>query len=221
MRNEIDLSRLRPSRLSRVVVLVSTLGVALIAAWVFAPILLANYVAVTATVAASPKPTQIHQEPASLASSAPVGPAAPAAAAPAANTTAVAATEDDSSPPAPGGFGTRANVPWPSDAAATPARPAQPAAPVRTAALTQPAAASQPAQPSEPASGDALQLAAVDPAPATAEPFDHVPLPRKRPSRLIAASLSIPLPRPRPSNIAGDPPPADQSLFDLQVDRMR
>ncbi|HZE47081.1 MAG TPA: hypothetical protein VE087_09395 [Xanthobacteraceae bacterium] len=50
----------RPSRVSRVAVILSTLGVALIAAWVFAPMLLASH---TATVPAAPKPRTVAQQP--------------------------------------------------------------------------------------------------------------------------------------------------------------
>jgi hypothetical protein len=61
--------------------------------------------------------------------------------------------------------------------------------------------------------------AAVAPQDTPAEPVENVPLPRKRPSRLIEASLSIPLPRPRPG-IDGDAPP-ELSVFERQVERMR
>ena len=50
----------RPSRVSRVAVILSTLGVALIAAWVFAPMLLASH---TASVPAAPKPRTVAQQP--------------------------------------------------------------------------------------------------------------------------------------------------------------
>ena len=50
----------RPSRVSRVAVILSTLGVALIAAWVFVPMLLASH---TATVPAAPKPRTVAQQP--------------------------------------------------------------------------------------------------------------------------------------------------------------
>jgi hypothetical protein len=70
-----------------------------------------------------------------------------------------------------------------------------------------------------PANAD-MQVAAVAPQDTPAEPFDNVPLPRKRPSRLIEASLAIPLPRPRPEIEGGDTPP-ELSAFERQVDRMR
>ena len=56
----VDLPDEPPSRVSRVVVIVCTLGVALIAAWVFAPILLANY---AATVPAVPRSPAVALEP--------------------------------------------------------------------------------------------------------------------------------------------------------------
>src|SRR5262249_25280384 len=63
-----------------------------------------------------------------------------------------------------------------------------------------------------------LQFAAVDPG-IDAEAAENVPLPRSRPSRLIAQRLAIPLPRPRPDieSELGAPP----TTFDLQVERMR
>src|SRR5712671_5860188 len=54
-----EVANQRPSRVSRVAVILSTLGVALIAAWVFAPMLLASH---TATVPA-PKPRTVAQQP--------------------------------------------------------------------------------------------------------------------------------------------------------------
>src|ERR1700693_1235409 len=54
-RDELDLSDLQPSRIARVVVVASTLAVILIAAWVFAPILLAKYGSATATAATGPQ----------------------------------------------------------------------------------------------------------------------------------------------------------------------
>ena len=50
----------RPSRVSRVAVILSRLGVALIAAWGFAPMLLASH---TASVPAAPKPRTVAQQP--------------------------------------------------------------------------------------------------------------------------------------------------------------
>ncbi|MEA2994948.1 MAG: hypothetical protein QOG74_497 [Alphaproteobacteria bacterium] len=55
-----EVANQRPSRISRVAVILSTLGVALIAAWVFAPMLLASH---TATVPAAPKPRTVAQQP--------------------------------------------------------------------------------------------------------------------------------------------------------------
>src|ERR1700730_7208027 len=55
-----EVANQRPSRVSRVAVILSTLGVALIAAWVFAPMLLASH---TATVPAVPKPRTVAQQP--------------------------------------------------------------------------------------------------------------------------------------------------------------
>lgn len=69
------------------------------------------------------------------------------------------------------------------------------------------------------ANADTTQAATAAPDDPPAEPFDNVPLPRKRPSRLIAASLAIPLPRPRPE--IEPEAPAGPTAFDLQVERMR
>jgi hypothetical protein len=78
-------------------------------------------------------------------------------------------------------------------------------------------ATAQPAAP--PAEADTTRLAAVAPQDTPAEAVENVPLPRKRPSRLIAASLMIPLPRPRPEIEVEAP--AAPTTFDLQVERMR
>jgi hypothetical protein len=184
MRNELDISHDRPSRLSRVAVIFSTLGVAVIAAWVFVPILLANYTNYAATVAAGPKPRVVAERPVVVA------PAAPPAA-PATDTTAVASPEDDATPPSPGGFNSAGAVPWPV-----------------------------PAAPPAPAPADTMRLASAEPATATQDAGEVVPLPRKRPSHTIAARLAIPLPRPRPE-IENDVPPAELSAFERQVERMR
>ena len=206
MRNEIDLSQHRPSRISRVVLIVSTLGVALIAAWVFAPILLANYTAATATLSAGPKPRPIAQDQAPRAAS------AAQAATPAPITTA-SASADEQAPPAAAptrltGFGTSAAASWPKD---------PPALPQDSATMS-----IQPAPPAPADDADTMRLASAAPAAtATAEALDNVPLPRKRPSHLIAARLAVPLPRPRPTDIEGDAPSPNQAAFDLQVERMR
>jgi hypothetical protein len=64
-----DVANERPSRVSRVAVILSTLGVALIAAWVFVPMLLASH---TATVPAAPKPRTVAQQPVTAPPPAPV-----------------------------------------------------------------------------------------------------------------------------------------------------
>jgi len=65
-----------------------------------------------------------------------------------------------------------------------------------------------------------MQLASASPAAPAADDVETVPLPRSRPSRLIAARLAIPLPRPRP-DIRGDGTSAEQAAFERQVERMR
>lgn len=211
MRNEFDYVHERPSRLSRAVVLLSTVGVALIAAWVFIPILLANYAAHTATSAAKPVSPEAVREPATASVS--VVRSAAAATAPVAaasgTTTALASPADDAAPPprvsaAPSApsFGARALIPWPGD---------QPLA--ETARL--PAASAAPAD--TPSTRFAAISATTDPV----DPADKVPLPRRRPNRTIAAHLAIPLPRPRPDIVSENTPPSRPTTFDLQVDRMR
>src|SRR3979411_761215 len=64
----------RPSRVSRVAVILSTLGVASIAAWVFAPMLLASH---TASVPAAPKPRTVAQQPVHAPPPAPSPPGPP------------------------------------------------------------------------------------------------------------------------------------------------
>ena len=58
-RDELDLSDYRPSRLPRVLLAVSTLAVALVAAWLFAPMLLAKFPKVAAIAAVGPKNTRV------------------------------------------------------------------------------------------------------------------------------------------------------------------
>jgi len=197
--DEIDLSQHRASRLPGILVIVAALGVAAIAAWVFTPILMSKDSAATAGLFNKTKPRPAAQDqpttqPAAptlaSAQSTPVAPAAP----PQPDT--AAATDDRTATttlgPAVASAGT--STPWPQDRG------------IQVA--TAPAAAP-----------DTIQVATAEPGDTAAEPFDNVPLPRKRPSRLIAASLAIPLPRPRPE-IEPDPSP-EQTTFDLQVERMR
>jgi hypothetical protein len=72
-----------------------------------------------------------------------------------------------------------------------------------------------------------VRLASVAPADnnadtaANADQPSNVPLPRSRPSRLIAARLAIPLPRPRPDIDNSDAPTPAMKAFELQVERMR
>lgn len=213
MRNELDLSQHHASRWPRVVLIVSTLGVALVAAWVFTPILLANYSAMTATLRAGAKPRAVapDQPTAPTLASAQAGPVEPAAPAPI--TTALASTDEQAAAantPAAAPAGPAAET----TAAVTPTLPPWPQDRGLQVAAPAPMAAPPPAD-----DAGSMQVASVSPTIPAAEPFDRVPLPRKRPSRQIAASLVIPLPRPRPE-IEGDPPP-EPSLFDLQVERMR
>jgi hypothetical protein len=192
----IHLVQERPSRLSRVVVIVSTIGVALIAAWVFAPILLANH---TASVPSGAKTRVTAQQPISVH---PVTVRSPAAldSTPA---PAAAPPQDEAAPPAPAvttsassRFDTPSLAPWPTDTAS-----------------------SAPA-PSAPALTDTIRTASVTPESASTDAAEFVPLPRSRPSHAIALRLGIPLPRPRPETEV-DIPAAEQSAFERQVDRMR
>jgi hypothetical protein len=191
--DEIDLSQHRASRLPVVLVIVAVLGVALTAAWVFTPMLMSKDSAATAGLFSRAKPH----------TPAPDQPAAPTPAMPAAqpepDTTATASIDNPSAAPAapPGPVvASAAATPWPQNRG------------IQAEANAAPA----------PANAD-MQVAAVAPQDTPTGPFDNVPLPRKRPSRLIEASLAIPLPRPRPE-IEGDAPP-ELSAFERQVDRMR
>jgi hypothetical protein len=180
-----------------VVVIASALGVAIIAAWVFAPNLLAGYTAATATLSAGPKPRPIAQDKAPPAAPAPI--------------TTASASADEQAPPAAAptrlaGFDTSAAASWPKDPPAFP--------------QDAPTMSIQPAPPAPADDADTMRLASAAPAAASAEALDNVPLPRKRPSHLIASRLAIPLPRPRP-DIEGDAPSPNQAAFDLQVERMR
>jgi hypothetical protein len=157
-----DVTDRRPSRVSRVAVILSTIGVAVIAAWVFVPILLANY---AASIPAAPKSRNVAQQPVI------VPPPAPVVATPA---PAVAPTLDE----------TTASVPPPALAAAAPARSEPPSLPswpadaaVEAAADTGAThlAATAPAEPAE-----AVPLPRKRPRLAIAARLG-VPLPRPRP----------------------------------------
>jgi hypothetical protein len=117
----------RPSRVSRVAVILSTLGVALIAAWVFAPMLLASH---TASVPAAPKPRTVAQHPVIAPPPAPVV------------TTKVVAPpreEATASVTPPARLDTPSIAPWPADPA--------PEAPTETGAIRM--TATPPTEPAE------------------------------------------------------------------------
>ena len=198
--DEIDLSRHRPSRLPGMLVIGAAIGVALIAAWFFTPILMSKDSAATASLLPAPKARAAAQDQAPVLASAQATPVAPAAAA------AAAAADDPASPPAP--------------AAAAP-RPPPRRRGVRRRRGRRAGACRSPrrSRAAPPAEADTTRLAAVAPQDTPAEAVENVPLPRKRPSRLIAASLVIPLPRPRPEIEVEAP--AAPTAFDLQVERMR
>jgi hypothetical protein len=197
--DEIDLSRHRASRLPGVLVIVAALGVALIAAWFFTPILMSKDSALTASLFSKIKPRAPAQDQPAAAPT--VASARPAPAAPTAqpepDTTASIDNPSAAPAAAPGPVvASAAASPWPQSRG------------IQAEASAAPA----------PANAD-MQVAAVAPQDTPAEPFDNVPLPRKRPSRLIEASLAIPLPRPRPE-IETDTSP-ELSAFEQQVERMR
>jgi hypothetical protein len=125
-RSEFELSQRGPSRAARVVVLLATIGVAVIAGWVLAPILLANY---AATIAAVPPPPAVEPPVPRV-----MRPAAVAAPAP----TTTAVIDEERAPTAPGlaaappPFQATAGLtsPWPTDTPAAPtAEPKLAAAP--------------------------------------------------------------------------------------------
>ena len=222
MRDELDIAFDRPSRVSRVVVLLSTLAVAGIAIWVFSPILLANYTAFTmARTTGGPPPAAPVAATRAIAAVAPVAPAAAATPTTSSSDTTAAAAADEPAapsavPPALRNFNARAGSGWPNDPPAASLPPA-------FAATNDPPVTSAIAPPNDPpaarADANTMRLAAVSPATASTDAANTVPLPRARPSRLIAARLAIPLPRPRPD--IPDEAPARPSSFDLQVERMR
>src|SRR5690242_11364974 len=182
MRNdhdEIDLSQQRASRLPGVLVIAAALGVALIASWIFTPTLISKGTAVTAgffskVKPSPPTPDQPAAPPAasapSLASARPVPAVPPRQPQPettATVPTAAASTDDQATPAATPGPAVASGTatPWPGS------RGIQAEANAATA--------------------DTMQVA-MPPQDTSAEPVDNVPLPRKRPSRLIEASLAIP-----------------------------
>ncbi|HEX4554564.1 MAG TPA: hypothetical protein VH249_11290 [Xanthobacteraceae bacterium] len=105
-----DLADKGPSRISRVAVILSTLGVALIAAWVFAPMLLANY---ASSVPAAPKSRNLAPYPV-------IAPP-PVAAAPApAEDETTASVPPPAAAPGPARFEPPPLPPWPAEAAVEP-----------------------------------------------------------------------------------------------------
>jgi len=207
MRDEIELGPAAPSGVSRLMVLVATLGAVIIGAWVLVPVLLNNYVAHSARVAPSKQRAVAEERAIPLASAAILAPT-PASA-------AVLPPPPDAPPSMQRDDAALAD---PDTTAALPADAAEPApsGPIEVAAAT-----SWPAEPPPPPvqpTAPALQLAAAPPAPADAT--INLPLPRSRPSRTIAARLAIPLPRPRPE-IASDGPSAEERAFERDVERMR
>ena len=204
--DDLDLSRHRGSRIPGMLVIGAALGVALIAAWVVTPILISRDSAATGWLfaRAKPRPAAQEQAPAPMLASAQATPVTAPTAPPAADPAPPASTEDQAAAPSP--------------TAATPAVADTTASPSLNAPWPQGRGIQVAAAP--PADVGAMQEAtAAPPEPPAMVPVDNVPVPRKRPSRQIAASLITPLPRPRPE-IDGDPPPAP-STFDLQVERMR
>jgi len=198
--DEIDLSQHRSSRLPGLLVIGAAIGVALIAVWVLAPILMPKESAATAS-ASSAKPRPAAPQALASAQSPPAAPTTDTTA------TVAAPTDDAAAAPAPAAPPPRAEPPpW----SASPWPPQSRGIQVAAA----------PAAGVAPAAGDSMRLGAVAPQDPPAEPFDAVPLPRKRPGRLIAASLVIPLPRPRPE-IEVEEPAAAPTTFDLQIERMR
>ena len=202
--DDIDLSQHRSSRLPGLLVIGAAIGVALIAVWVFAPLLLSKESAATASVSA-PKPRPAAPE--ALAA------VQPPPAAPTTDTTAAVAarTDDPAAAPAPAAAPPRAETtattPWNASPWPPQSRGIQVAA--------------APAAGVAPAAGDSMRLGAVAAQDPPAEPFDTVPLPRKRPTRLIAASLVVPLRRPRPEIEVVEEPAAAPTTFDLQIERRR
>lgn len=206
MRDEIELGPAAPSGISRLMVLVATLGAVIIGAWVLVPVLLNNYVAHSTRMAPA-KQRAVAEERAI-----PLGPAAVLAPTPA--SAAVLPPPPDAPPSMQRADAALADL---DTTAALPADATEPApsGPMEVAAATSwPAEPPPPVQPTAPA----LQLAAAPPAPADAT--INLPLPRSRPSRTIAARLAIPLPRPRPE-IASDGPSAEEKAFERDVERMR
>jgi len=205
--DDIDLSRHRRSRLPGLLVIGAAISVALIAAWIFTPILMSKDSAATTSQLSTPKARVPARDQAPALASAQATPVEPAA------DTTVAA-DDPAFPSVPGA----APAAGPETTAAT---PRSAAAPWPQSRAIQFAAA--------PAEADTTRLATVAPqdthagdthaGDTPAEASENIPLPRRRPSRLIAASLAIPLPRPRPE--IDVEVPAGPTTFDLQVERMR
>jgi len=169
MRNASEFSYRPYSHTGRAVVLLSMIGGVLIAAWVCAPLLLAND---KPTIAAAAPPRATVAQPV-------VTPAIAFA--------PKAAAAIEQAPPA--------------------------AVPVSAAASVPPVAANV-------ALANRWSNDFAAPALAIRRPSESVPLPRKRPSLIVAARLAAPLPRPRPE-IEGEASGEEISALELQVQRQR
>src|SRR5262249_48467706 len=187
--------------------------------WVFVPILLASYTPSTAPPVAAPKPRAIAREPsapvavatASTRSVVRMPPATPEAPVPAAPATIRAVTDTDPVP--------RRDQPAAPLSAPAAIAPAPPPSGLSAAAAAVPWPIAAPTA-SPPPRTPNMQFASASPTAPAADDGETVPLPRSRPSRLIAARLAIPLPRPRP-DILSDGTSAEQAAFERQVERMR
>ena len=207
-----DVSIERPSRLSRVVVVLSALAVGFLAVWILTPIVLANLGATNAAVPAAREASSAPREAKDLVLPLPAEPAKPEPA-----KIDVAKADPPPEPePAPAAPTAAPEPPVPAFAAASPSALGMssepPAQQVAASTIPWPV----PGGDIEPAAGPSAVPAASPPP----EDFGPVPLPRKRPNPMLAsARLGIPLPRPRPDAAPAEVPIADPS--DVIFDRMK
>lgn len=229
--SRLDRNFERPSRWSRVVLIMSALAVVVLAVWVLTPIVLANLTAPTgasnagfnatfnaaSNAAANAAANAALPQPRDVVAGGKSGvmggrreardlviPAAPDDAANVADAAVSVAAKDDPAPPPAA----------PAFAAASSPSSYGLSTPPSTAAIA--STIPWPVPAAEPQS-------AADAEPEASSPpsdFGRVPLPRRRPNPALAAHLGIPLPRPRPDAAVADVPPPDQSGMDALIDRM-
>lgn len=221
--SRVERSYEKPSRGSRLLVLVALLAVIALAGWVLTPILAEKFpvqvaavsawkdtLLTTATGAARQPPTPV-SEPLQRSTEVVMEPASPPTEQADAEDVADASPADEPQPM------TLASIPDSAEKQALAPRPA-PALPPGLLPWPTAAAAPEPPETTASTAPAMTEQAATEPA---SDDVGPVPLPRKKPAARTMAQLAVPLPRPRPTDApAVDEEPAlspeEESLFRRQ-----